>query len=81
MVSSEEAMEILDSYNTDRYGNDCLIAEYIAFIRVTYGIYIVLHVTSVMGGRTGNPVETKYGNFREYSEARAYYDKLYEQIK
>lgn len=74
-------MEILDSYDTDRYGNDCLIAEYIALIRVTYGIYIVIHVTSVIGGWTGNPLETRYGNFREYGEARAYYDELYEHIK
>lgn len=74
-------MEILDSYDTDRYGNDCLIAEHIALIRVTYGIYIVMHVTSVIGGWTGNPIETRYGNFHEYGEARAYYDELYEQIK
>ena len=74
-------MEILDSYNTDRYGNDCLIIEHIALIRVTYGLYIVIHVTSIIGSWTGNPVETRYGNFREYSEARAYYDELYEQIK
>ena len=74
-------MEILDSDNTDRYGSDCLIAEYIAFIRVTYGIYIVIHITSVTGGWTGNPVETRCVNFREYGEAMAYYDELYEQIK
>lgn len=73
-------MEILDSYNTDRYGSDCLIAEHIALIRVTYGIYIVIHVTNVVGGWTGNPVEIRHENFNEYSEAREYYDKLYERI-
>lgn len=74
-------MEILDSHSADRHGNDCLITEYIAFIRVTYGIYIVMHITSVIGSWTGNPIETRYGNFREYSEAKAYFNELYEQIK
>lgn len=74
-------MEILQSYNNDRQGNDCLIVESIALIRVTSGFYIVIHATQIIGGWTGNPVETRYGNFRSYEEAKAYFNELYEQIK
>lgn len=74
-------MEILQSYNNDRQGNDCLIIESIALIRVTFGFYIVIRATQVIGGWTGNPVETRYGNFRSHEEAKAYFNELYEQIK
>lgn len=74
-------MEVLHSYQTDREGNDCLIIEAIALIRVTSGFYIVIHATQVMGSWTGDPVETKHWNFYSYNEAKTYFNELYEQIK
>ena len=74
-------MQILASYKDDRQGNDCLIMEAIALIRVTYGLYIVTHTTQVIGSWTGNPVETRCENFDSHEEAKAYFNELYEQIK
>lgn len=74
-------MEILDKYNVGKEGNDCLIIESIALIRVTYGFYIVIHATEVIGSWTNHPIETKYGNFHSYNEAKIYYNELYERIK
>lgn len=71
-----EKMEILLNCTNERQGNDCLIAESISLIRVTYRFYIVIHATQVIGGWTGNPVETKHSNFNSYDEAKMYFGQL-----
>ena len=74
-------MEILNNYHIEREGNECLIIDSIALIRVTYSFYIVIYTTQVIGGWTGNPLETNYKNFSSYENAREYYNELYTQLK
>lgn len=74
-------MEILDNYHIEREGNDCLIIDSIALIRISYSFYIVIHTIQVVGGWTGNPIETNYENFSSYENAREYYNELCTQLK
>ena len=74
-------MEILDSYITEREGNDCLITEAIVLLRITNRAYVVTYVRDVLGGWTGNPIESNSRSFHNYDEAKTCYDKLYNHIK
>ena len=62
-------MELLKEYKCERHGNDCLIRDYICLIRIDHDLYIVNKVTSVIGGWTGNPVDTYCEHFQELDKA------------
>ncbi len=63
-------MEILDNYIIEREGNDCLITEAIAIIRITHRAYIVTYTREFLGGWTGNPIEANCRSFHSYDEAK-----------
>ena len=74
-------MEILNKYITKRDGNECLITEAIVLLRITDRAYVVTYVRDVLGGWTGNPIESNSQSFHSYDEAKECYDKLYRHIK
>lgn len=74
-------MEILNSAIAEREGNDCLITEAIALLRITNRAYVVTYVRDVLGGWTGNPIESNSQSFHNYDEAKTCYDKLYQRIR
>ena len=73
-------MEILNSAIAEREGNDCLITEAIVLLRITNRAYVVTYVRDVLGGWTGNPIESNIQSFHSYDKAKTCYDTLYNRI-
>lgn len=74
-------MEILNNKIVKRDGNDCLITEAIALIRITYDLYIVTHTDAVDGSWTGNEGATNSYTFRDMSSAVSRYNDLCKKVK
>ena len=74
-------MEILNHIEVKKDGNDCLITEVVALIRLNYSLYIVTYTQSVWGSWTGNPCDTNTYTFRDISSATNRYNELCEKVK
>lgn len=74
-------MEILNNKIVKRDGNECLLTDVIALIRITYDLYIVTHTNAVDGGWTGHLGETNSYTFRDISSATNRYNELCEKVK
>ena len=51
-------MEILKQQIFKRDGNECLLTDAVALIRIDYDLYVVTHTSAVDGGWTGHLGET-----------------------
>lgn len=65
-------MKILNEYENERTGNDCLIKEYICLIKIDDHLYIVTFTNCVIGGWTGNPVTSTCETFDNVIDASTY---------
>lgn len=74
-------MEILNNIEVKKEGNDCLITEAVALIRINYDLYVVIHTDAVDGSWTGNPCDTYTYTFRDFSSAISRYNELCEKVK
>lgn len=74
-------MEILKQQIFKRDGNDCLLTDAIALIRITYDLYIITYISAVDGGWTGYLGETNSYTFREMKPAVDMYNKLCKTVK
>ena len=73
-------MELLKDYSTTRVGNDCLIRDYVSLIRMSDDVYSVIHVNSVFGGWTGNPVKSSSEVFPNESSATNYMNEIISRL-
>ena len=73
-------MELLNEYSTTKIGNDCLIRDHVALIRMSDDDYSVVHVNSVFGGWTGNPCTSKCEVFCNDTSAKEYFDTLVRRL-
>lgn len=74
-------MEILKQQIFKRDGNDCLLTDAIALIKITCDLYIVTHTSAVDGGWTGHLGETNSYTFRDMSSAVNCYNTWCEKVK
>ena len=74
-------MEILNHFEVKKDGNECLITDVVALIRINHDLYIVTHTDSVWGSWTGNPCDTDAYTFRDFSSAISCYNELCEKVK
>ena len=74
-------MEILKQQIFKRDGNECLLTDAIALIKITYDLYIVTYTSAVDGGWTGNLGETNSYTFRDIKPAVDMYKKLCKTVK
>ena len=74
-------MEILNQQIFKRDGNECLLTDAIALIRITYDLYVVTHTSAVDGGWTGHQGETHCNTFRDMSSAVSCYNTWCERVK
>ena len=74
-------MEILNNKIVKRDGNECLLTDAIALIRINYDLYIVTHTSAVDGGWTGHLGETHCETFRDMSSAVSCYNTWCEKVK
>ena len=74
-------MEILKQQIFKRDGNDCLLTDALALIRITYDLYIVTYTSAVDGGWTGHLGETSSYTFRDMTPAIDTYNKLCKTVK
>ena len=74
-------MEILKQQIFKRDGNDCLLTDAIALIKITYDLYIVTYTSAVDGGWTGHLGQTNSYTFRDMKSAVDMYTKLCKTVK
>ena len=74
-------MEILNNKIVKRDGNECLLTDAIALIRINYDLYVVTHTSAVDGGWTGHLGETNTHTFRNMNSAVSCYNNLCEDLK
>lgn len=73
-------MDILNEHMVTKDGNDCLITDAVALIRVTDDAYIVTFTEAVRGGWTGNPTTTTCESFRNYNDAKNHFSKVVKKV-
>lgn len=74
-------MEILNKKIVKRDGNECLLTDAVALIRITYDLYIVTYTSAVDGGWTGHLGETSSYTFRDMTSAINKYNELCKTVK
>ena len=74
-------MEILNHIEVKKDGNECLITDVVALIRISYNLYLVTHTNAVEGSWTGNPCDTNTYTFRDFNSAVSRYNELCEKVK
>lgn len=74
-------MEVLKQHIFKRDGNECLLTDAIALIKITYDLYIVTHTSAVDGGWTGQLGETRCETFRDMNSAVSCYNTWCKKVK
>ena len=74
-------MELLKEYTFERYGNECLIKDYIYLIRLDYDVYLVTRTTAITGSWTGNPITTYCDHFRDLADALVAWEEFVRNLK
>ena len=74
-------MEILNQQIFKRDGNECLLTDAIALIKIAYDLFVVTHTSAVDGGWTGHLGETHCETFRDMSSAVSCYNTWCEKVK
>lgn len=73
-------MKILNEYKGSRTGNECILIDYILFVEVDNGLYLVEHIDTVQGGWTGYQSKSRAELFTKFDEADKYQKKLIKEI-